>query len=137
MDKTLLVTAAETTLRVVSPGNNADISLIVGSDRLLQELNQQYRGVDATTDVLSFSAGEIDPETAVEYLGDVIISLPRAEEQASMEGHSLADELQLLVAHGVLHLLGYDHLEIAGKKRMQAAQDKVMKELGVNIRITL
>ncbi len=137
LDKSLLVLAAETTLNLASPVRNADVSIVIGNDALLKKLNHRFRGVDATTDVLSFASGEIDPDTRDEYLGDVIISQPRAEDQALTEGHPLADELQLLVVHGVLHLLGYDHLDPDDKKSMQAAQDKILAALGVNLVINL
>ncbi len=132
VDKSLLIQAAETTLQSYSPVKDAQLSIVVGNDALLKKLNRQYRGEDATTDVLSFQAGEIDPDASGEYLGDVIISLPRAQAQATAEGHPLADELQLLVVHGVLHLLGYDHLTPNDKKRMQAAQDKILHGLGID-----
>jgi probable rRNA maturation factor len=137
VEKSFLIKAAETTLRIISPGREVDVSLILGNDALIKRLNQQYRKVDSTTDVLSFLSGEVDPDSGAEYLGDVIISLPRAKDQANSESHTLADELQLLVVHGVLHLLGYDHQKPADKKLMQAAQDTIMKELGVEIGITL
>ena len=89
--------------------------------------------MDAPTDVLSFPSGEVDPDTSSLYLGDVVISLPRAQEQASAEGHPLADELQLLVVHGILHLLGYDHEESKDKKRMRDMQDKILKQLGLDL----
>ncbi len=137
VDRSFLTMAGETTLKMISPDRDADVSIVVGNDALLRKLNRQYRGVDSATDVLSFPAGEIDPDTAGEYLGDVIISLPRAEDQAIAESHSLADELQLLVVHGMLHLLGYDHLKAADKRRMQAAQDEVLHALGVDLVIIL
>jgi probable rRNA maturation factor len=137
IDKLILLAAAQATLEFVRPGQQPDVSLVVGNDALLQSLNRQYRGVDTSTDVLSFPSGEIDPDTARVYLGDVIISLTRAQDQAISAGHSLADELQLLVVHGVLHLLGYDHEKPADKKQMQAAQDKILKSLGLGLTITL
>jgi probable rRNA maturation factor len=67
------------------------------------------------------------------YLGDIVISLPRARHQASAAGHSLNDELQLLVVHGVLHLLGHDHDTPNRKKKMWAVQDEILRNLGVRI----
>jgi probable rRNA maturation factor len=137
VDKSILLHAAEMTLRLIAPDRTADMSIVIGNDALVKKLNRQYRGVDTTTDVLSFPLGEIDPDTSDEYLGDVVISLPRAQDQAAAEGHLLADEMQLLVVHGVLHLLGYDHIKIAEKKQMQSAQDKVIHALGLAFDITL
>jgi probable rRNA maturation factor len=137
VDKSILVKAAQVTLELTNHSNKTDLSIVVGNDALIHDLNRQYRGVDATTDVLSFPAGEIDPDTSDLYLGDVIISLPQAQRQAWSEKHPVQDELQLLVAHGVLHLLGYDHLNAADKKQMQSLQAKVLKVLDISIDIRL
>lgn len=98
---------------------------------LLHELNRDYLGVDAPTDVLSFPASESDPETGATYLGDILISIPRAAQQAQAAGHPLEAEVQLLVVHGVLHLLGHDHAEAEEKARMWAGQEKVLERLGL------
>jgi probable rRNA maturation factor len=98
----------------------------------LQELNRNYLGIDAPTDVLSFPASETDPETGARYLGDILISIPRAEEQAQSGGHPLEAELQLLVVHGVLHLLGYDHAETGEKAKMWKAQSEILEALGLS-----
>jgi len=133
IDKSILVEAAKFTLEKTKSSKDSDLSVVIGNDAFLQKLNLKYRQVNAATDVLSFPSGEVDPDTSIQYLGDVIISLPRAEQQASDAGHSLTEELQLLVVHGILHLLGYDHLEVKDKKRMQAAQDLILSLLGVHI----
>lgn len=137
VDKSILLQAAQLTLDSTNTAEKSDLSIVVGNDALLQRLNLKYRRMDSTTDVLSFPSGEVDPDTQAHYLGDIVISLPRAQEQASAEGHPLVDELQLLVVHGTLHLLGYDHLETADKKKMQAAQDNILKQLGLNLANTL
>ncbi len=126
-----LLQAAQLTLEVSGKADKADLGIVVGSDEFVRRLNKKYRQVDEPTDVLSFPAGEEDPDTADLYLGDVVISLPRAQEQAAAGGHPLEAELQLLVVHGTLHLLGYDHAEISEKDVMQAAQDKILEQLGV------
>ena len=107
---------------------NTQVSIALEDDVAVHELNLQYREVDSTTDVLSFEGGYQDPETGLFHLGDIIISLPRAQAQAA--GHALSDELTLLVVHGVLHLLGHDHGDGPEKERMQAAQDAVLQQLG-------
>lgn len=129
LDDRLVVVAAETTLRLEKA--SGDVSILLTEDAQLRELNRQYLGVDAPTDVLSFPSGESDPETGKTYLGDVAISLPRAELQAATAGHAREDEVQLLVVHGVLHLLGYDHGEARGKTKMWAAQDRALTALGL------
>lgn len=133
MDKSILIRAAERALELTGSAHHMDLSIVVGNDDFLHKLNLQYRHVDYPTDVLAFSADELDPDTADFYLGDVVISLTRAQEQASAGGHPLVDELQLLVVHGVLHLQGYDHTEAADKKKMQSVQDKILQALGVSL----
>ncbi len=110
-----------------------DASIILTDDEQLKALNTQYLGVEAPTDVLSFPSGEIDLDTQALYLGDVIISLPRAVLQAAAGGHPVEDELSLLVVHGMLHLLGYDHAEADEKALMWAKQAKILEKLGAGI----
>jgi probable rRNA maturation factor len=111
----------------------AGLSLLLTDDSRLQELNRMYRDIDAPTDVLSFPAGEEMPgmETMPPYLGDIAISQSYAGRQAVAGGHSLAAELQLLAIHGVLHLLGHDHVEPEEKRRMWQAQAAVLAQLGL------
>jgi probable rRNA maturation factor len=115
---------------------DGDLSIVLTDDTQLHELNRDYLGIDAPTDVLSFPASETDPETARRYLGDILVSVPRAAEQARAAGHTLEAEAQLLVVHGTLHLLGFDHAEEADKARMWKAQSEVLERLGLeNIKI--
>lgn len=129
VDEELIRTAARETLALEqAPG---DLTVVLTDDAQLQQLNLQFLGVDASTDVLSFPSGDADPETGQSYLGDVIISVPRARQQAQAGQHRLESELQLLVVHGVLHLLGYDHAEAGPKARMWTAQARVLGSLGL------
>ena len=134
VDKSILLRAARTTLGATIADENADLSIVIGNDDLLHALNLKYRQTDAPTDVLSFPSGEVDPDSSTLYLGDVVISLTRAKEQANAEGHPLAEELQLLVVHGTLHLLGYDHEDTGDKKKMQVSQDAILEQLGVDLK---
>ena len=110
------------------------VTLVITDDQGIRELNRDFLGVDAPTDVLAFSAQEgdksfiVSPE-AQEYLGDVIISYPRAVAQAAELGHPLDLELHLLIVHGLLHLLGYDHAEEDEKTVMWARQDEILHSL--------
>jgi len=113
------------------PKGEADLTLVLTGDARIQALNRDFLGRDASTDVLSFPADETDPETGRRYLGDVVISLPRAVEQAAARGHALEAEVQLLIVHSVLHLLGYDHAEAQEKARMWTAQAEVLERLGL------
>ena len=112
------------------PTGNLTIALV--DEARIQALNRDFLGHDAPTDVLSFPADETDPETNCRYLGDVVISLARAAEQAAERGHAIEAEMQLLVVHGVLHLLGHDHAGAGEKERMWAAQAEVLERLGVS-----
>ena len=111
---------------------DGDLSIVLTDDRQLHELNREYLGIDAPTDVLSFPASETDPETARHYLGDILISIPRAATQAQTAGHALEAEAQLLTVHGTLHLLGYDHAGDEDKARMWKAQAEVLERLGLS-----
>jgi probable rRNA maturation factor len=125
----LLKKAALETVRHENVSIQADLTLVVSDDETLRRLNLEFMGIDAPTDVLSFPADFVDPDTQRRYLGDVVISLPRAQEQAPENGQSVQDELLLLVVHGVLHLLGHDHGEPGEKERMWAAQSDVLSRL--------
>ncbi|OGO28811.1 MAG: rRNA maturation RNase YbeY [Chloroflexi bacterium RBG_16_54_18] len=107
-----------------------EISLLVTDDEQLRDLNHRFMGIDAVTDVLSFPAGEIDPDSQALYLGDVALSLPRAAAQAEAGDHALQSELQLLVVHGVLHLSGYDHANTDQKEHMWEVQAAILSQLG-------
>jgi probable rRNA maturation factor len=111
---------------------DADLSVVLTGDSRIQVLNRDFLKTDSPTDVLSFPAKESDPETGRHYLGDVIVSLPRAIDQATERGHTVEAEVQLLVVHGVLHLLGYDHNKAEEKTRMWAAQSEVLERLGIS-----
>lgn len=111
---------------------DADLTLVLTDDDHLRALNREFLSKDAPTDVLSFPADEPDPETGRRYLGDVIVSVERAESQAEGGGHPLEAELQLLVVHGILHLLGYDHAAVDEKTNMWAIQAEVLERIGVS-----
>jgi len=111
----------------------AELSVVIDSDEKIRQLNREFLGIDAPTDVLSFPSEEFDPDEQAEYIGDIIISYPRALAQATAAGHPVGNEIQLLVVHGVLHLLGHDHAEPAEKSRMWQAQADILDALGVTI----
>lgn len=111
-----------------------DVSIVFESDEEIQKLNAQFRGINQPTDVLSFSAQETDPETGRLYLGDVIISYPRALTQAKLAGHTVESEIQLLIIHGMLHLMGFDHDTEVKKKEMWQKQESLLQHLSVQIK---
>ena len=107
-----------------------ELTLVISDDRTLRRLNRKFLKEDRATDVLSFPSSERHPRTGAPYLGDIAISFPRAAAQAERGGHPVAAELQLLVVHGVLHLLGHDHARPADKARMWTAQAAILQALG-------
>jgi len=129
----LLETAVRATLTHEEQQPPLELSVLLTDDAQIQQMNRDFRGVDKPTDVLSFPAGEALPgmEDADPYLGDIAISVPYAAWQAAQAGHDLAGELQLLVIHGVLHLLGYDHDDPEEKAAMWAAQTAVLAQLNL------
>jgi len=127
----ILKKAALKTLVHQAVPESVDITIVLADDPRLQALNRDYLGIDSPTDVLSFPADETDPETGDRYLGDILLSVPRAAQQAKTAGHSLEAEAQLLVVHGVLHLLGFDHADAEEKARMWLVQGEVLHSLGL------
>ncbi|MBQ3298673.1 MAG: rRNA maturation RNase YbeY [Ruminococcus sp.] len=114
----------------------AEISVTFTDNAGIRELNKQYRDKDIDTDVLSFPMGEngvydIDMETGAKILGDVVISMEKARDQAERFGHSFQREVGYLTAHSVLHLLGYDHIDNLEKVRMREKEELVMEQLGL------
>jgi probable rRNA maturation factor len=106
--------------------NEADLTIYLTDDNYIKEINQQYRGMDASTDVLSFSNTYINPESGKQHLGDIVISVERAKEQAEQSNETFADEMKLLVIHGLLHLLGYDHENTRDKEIMWKKQEEFL-----------
>jgi probable rRNA maturation factor len=129
-DTSLLEQAAHAALTHQSA--DGDLTIVLTDDEQLHDLNREFLGVDAPTDVLSFPASETDPDTGAAYLGDILLSIPRADAQAQAAGHALADEARLLVIHGVLHLLGHDHAETKEKAKMWKAQSEILVSLGLS-----
>jgi probable rRNA maturation factor len=127
----LIEAAARAALEHEAASPAADVTVVLAGDDELRELNQKYLGINEPTDVLAFPSKEQDPDSGGPYVGDVIISLPRAEEQAKAAGHALRVEVQLLVVHGVLHLLGYDHAEPEQKAKMWKVQAAILQQLGL------
>jgi probable rRNA maturation factor len=133
---TLLNKAIKEAIRLSGGSEEAEVSLMVVDDQRIHKLNQEYRGVDRPTDVLSFALQEEmeeepDSEFEDEMLGDIIISAERAREQAEEYGHSFEREMVYLAVHGTLHLLGFDHEEEKDKQEMRSKEEEVMALLGL------
>jgi probable rRNA maturation factor len=106
--------------------DGVDVGVVLADDALLRELNRTYRGLDRPTDVLSFPDGEAGPDGRI-VLGEIVISLDAARRQAKELGHGEARELEELVLHGTLHLLGHDHENDGGE--MDALELRLREEL--------
>lgn len=116
--------------------DEAEVSLTLVDNPRIHQLNLEYRGVDRPTDVLSFALQEEveeEPEFECEdeMLGDIVISVERAREQAEEYGHSFEREIVYLAVHGTLHLLGYDHEEEIDRQEMRNKEEEVMASLGL------
>ena len=134
VDSVILEKTAKEVLVQAKRDGEIEVTIAIEDNSRLHELNRQFLGIDAPTDVLSFPSEETDPDTGNEYLGDIIISLPIASMQAEAAGHPLQNELQLLVVHGMLHLLGYDHASAEMKTVMWAMQSQILNDLSVQIK---
>ena len=115
---------------------DAEVSVTLTNDAHIHALNRDYRGVDRPTDVLSFALTESEEPEIFDapggvVLGDLVISLERAAAQAETYGHSFLRELSFLTVHGMLHLLGYDHIEEEERLEMEEEQRRVMDALGI------
>lgn len=138
VDERLLRVASLATLKHQGVEEPSEITLVITNDEAMHDLNRRFRGVDRPTDVLSFADDTRGPFVGgaagfPRYLGDIVVSLPRAQEQAQEAGGTLMEELELLVVHGTLHLLGYDHAEPEEKERMWGAQGEILKLLNIDI----
>ena len=112
----------------------AEVSLTLTTNERIHELNKKWRGIDRPTDVLSFAFHESEEPQELsgkDILGDIVISLEKAKEQAAEYGHSLRRELAFLTVHGMLNLFGYDHMEEADRLEMEEEQRAVMDALNI------
>lgn len=128
--KNLIEKSIAAVLKVENLDENVEVSVSFVGDEEIRDLNRDYRGVDKSTDVLSFP---MDDEFIIvsRILGDVIINTRRVMEQAEELGHSEERELSYLTVHSILHLLGYDHMEDEDKKEMREREKLAMKELSI------
>ncbi len=121
------------TISQEASGDAMTVGLLITNDEHTRELNLQYRGQDSTTDVLAFASGEsgdgfVSPPSAPPHLGDVVVSYPRAVAQAADHGVSTEEELDRLVIHGVLHLLGYDDQGPEERAAMWERQETLLRQ---------
>lgn len=109
------------------------VSIVLTDNKRIHEINKVYRNVDAPTDVISFAFQDepLNPSSDLTNLGEIYISLEKASSQALEYNHSFERELSFLTVHGLLHLLGYDHMNETDEKEMFDLQDKILKNLGI------
>jgi len=122
-----------------SSGAEVELGLLITDDETVRELNRKYRGIDKPTDVISFALTEektqgdsfsfVTPPDGLRHLGEVIVSYPQAVRQAEEQHHGIEEEIALLVVHGTLHLLGYEHDDPANEQEMKALEEKVLFEV--------
>nr|WP_280518528.1 rRNA maturation RNase YbeY [Lederbergia wuyishanensis] len=137
-DKELLENLLNYAAKEENVEDGTELSIMIVSNKEIQKINKEYRGKDYATDVISFAMeelGEDEPEIIgadmPRMLGDIIISLEKAEEQAKEYGHSFSRELGFLTIHGFLHLLGYDHIEEEDEKKMFKRQNELLEGYGL------
>ena len=137
----------ETSLDYVKCPYEREVSLLLTTDEEIKEINRMQRQIDRATDVLSFpmadyetpgdfshldeDAGLFHPDTGELMLGDIVISVDKVFEQAEEYGHSLLREYAFLIAHSMLHLFGYDHMEEVERKEMEMHQKKIMELVNI------
>lgn len=110
---------------------DAELSIVLGDDAMLQSLNRQFRNKDRPTNVLSFPADDLPADGAPRLLGDVVLALETIHREAADQGKSLADHFQHLCVHGMLHLLGHDHEADNEAKAMESLEIEILSGLGI------
>jgi len=137
VNQTLLNQAVNTVFEHLAIVDELDVTVYLADNEEIMELNAEWMGIEAPTDVLSFPSEEMNMDTGNQYLGDIVISTQKALEQAEINGHSLEDECRLLVVHGMLHLFGFDHSTEDEKAEMWKVQKQVLTKLHIdNIKIS-
>jgi probable rRNA maturation factor len=135
----LIRKACIATLKYENFNNNAEIDVTIVGDEQIKEMNNQFRNIDKSTDVLSFPLGENgvydkNPVTNAYMLGDIVISIDHAVAQADLYGHSLRREIAFLTVHSMLHLLGYDHVNGGMEQAiMREKEEAILTNLGLAV----
>ncbi len=124
----------EQALKTLGIEDDVEVSCVLVNDERIHEINREYRHIDRSTDVISFAMEDNDQfyvEGMPRTLGDIFISVDHAKKQAEEYGHSLRREMCFLFTHGILHLLGYDHMTDEQEKEMFGLQDKILGALSI------
>jgi probable rRNA maturation factor len=128
-----MIKIIEETLEFMAYQDNTIISLAFIDEEEISIIYNEYFGYAQSTDVLSFNSNTIDPESGYLILGEILICFPFVENQAKKLNNSIDSEISLLIIHGLLHLLGYDHFEGSMKNEMWALQAEVLKRLSISV----
>lgn len=134
--RTLIKTCCAAALECENFSEDASVDVTLVSNKKIREYNRDFRQVDRATDVLSFPLGDggeydVDPDSGEYLLGDIVISLEKAAEQAAEYGHSYEREVGFLTVHSMLHLLGYDHIEEPDGDEMRAHEKVILQKIGL------
>ncbi|MGN8657569.1 rRNA maturation RNase YbeY [Catenibacterium mitsuokai] len=124
----------EQALKILGIEDDVEVSCVLVDDERIHEINREYRHIDRSTDVISFAMEDNDQfyvEGMPRTLGDIFISVDHAKKQAEEYGHSLRREMCFLFTHGILHLLGYDHMTDEQEKEMFGLQDEILGALSI------
>lgn len=124
----------EQALKILGIEDDVEVSCVLVDDERIHEINREYRHIDRSTDVISFAMEDNDQfyvEGMPRTLGDIFISVDHAKKQAEEYGHSLRREMCFLFTHGILHLLGYDHMTDEQEKEMFGLQDQILGALSI------
>ena len=124
----------EQALKTLGIEDDVEVSCVLVDDERIHEINREYRHIDRSTDVISFAMEDNDQfyvEGMPRTLGDIFISVDHAKKQAEEYGHSLRREMSFLFTHGIIHLLGYDHMTDEQEKEMFGLQDKILGALSI------
>ena len=133
----VIIETAKAALELEGAKCDVDLSVVVTDNENIREINNEQRNIDRATDVLSFPGYEKDEWNELKkneelvYIGDIVISKEKVEEQAKEYGHSFEREFCYLVAHGMLHLMGYDHMVDSDKVIMRGKEEEIMKKLNL------
>jgi len=123
----------DVTLSILNQVHKISVNISFVDEQEITRLNKQYRNFSVPTDVLSFEAGVIDPETGNKILGDIVICIPFVEKQSTFLKNNLNDEIKLMILHGMLHLLGFDHEDDQSKAKMWDYQNKILERLQIKL----
>lgn len=124
----------DATLSILKQDNKISVNISFVDEQEITRLNKQFRNYSEPTDVLSFEAGVIDPETGKKILGDIVICVPFVVNQSTFLKNNLNDEIKLMIIHGMLHLFGFDHENEQSKAEMWDYQTKILERLQIKLK---